>query len=309
VAAVTPDAGDEHNLRITYPLGDTFYNSTGRGEVLYVGDTVRVTWENGLAADHVEIDLSSDGGKTWDNIVADAADSGAYHWYIPPSVASGDSYRLRLAQYVGTTLASGDGSYGCFHILREPLPPPQVSPPNGLPVRSLPIVLVVDSVRANCDSFGYKLVQGVDTIWREFSTSPRCALPDSLLQNNKTYKWQVRGRNQWGWGEWSTMWSFRTFFGAVEEAKRAAPPLLSVPGVARVAGPGLDFQVGAAGPRARLELFDALGNVVREMAVSGPGRITWDLRDAAGIRVAPGLYFVRLAGGTAAPTRKLVLLD
>ena len=103
VAAVTPDAGDEHNIRITYPLGDTFYNSCGRGEVLYVGDTCRVTWESGTPGSSVDIDISTDEGHNWETVAAGVADSGAYHWFIPPSISTCDSVRLRLSQYAGTT--------------------------------------------------------------------------------------------------------------------------------------------------------------------------------------------------------------
>ena len=56
-------------------------------------------------------------------------------------------------------------------------------------------------------------------------------------------------------------------------------------------------------------VYDALGNVVRELAVSAPGKLSWDMTDAAGAKLAPGLYFVRLAGGETQPTSKPVLLD
>jgi hypothetical protein len=310
VAAVTPDAGDEHNLRMTYPMGDTFYNSTGRGEVLYVGDTCRVTWDNGTPGTSVDIDVSTDGGRDWETVAAGEADSGAYHWYIQPSIPTCDSVRLRLSQYDGTTLASADGSFGCFHVLREPLPPPQVAPPNGLPIMNPPVVLVIDSARAKCDSIHFKLVQGLDTIWEQNGTPVRCSLPDTLFERNKTYKWIVRGHNQWGWGNWSTPWSFRTLFDGLEEAKPTlVAPAFSVPAVNRLGAGSVMFDVRASAPGSRLTVFDALGNVVRELPIVRPGRLAWDATDGLGHRLAAGLYFVRLAGGPTQPTRKLLLLD
>ena len=312
VAAVTPDAGDAHNIRITYPLGDTFYNSSGRGEVLYVGDTCRVTWENGTPGTSVDIDVSIDGGRNWETAAAGVADSGAYHWYIPPSIPTCDSVRLRLSQYNGTTLTSADGSFGCFHVLKEPLPPPQTAPPNGLPIpmESLPVVLVVDSTRTNCDSIGFKLIQGLDTIWERTGCVASYSLPDSLLQARKTYKWIVRGHNQWGWGNWSTPWSFRMLAAGVEEEQPARiVPAFSVPAVNRLGAGSVTFDVRAAAPGSRITVFDALGNVVRELPVVLPGRLAWDATDGNGHRLAAGLYFVRLAGGATQPTRKLVLLD
>jgi len=310
VAAVTPDAGDEHNLRMTYPLGDTFYNSTGRGEILYVGDTCRVTWDNGTPGTSVDIDVSTNGGRDWETVVAGAADSGAYHWYIPPAIPSCDSVRLRLSQYDGTNLTSADGSFGCFHVRREPLPPPQTAPPNGLPIMNPPIVLVTDSAKAKCDSIRFKLIQGLDTIWEQNGTAARCFLPDSLFKYNKTYKWIVRGHNQWGWGDWSTAWSFRILFDGVEEAKPAVVvPAFSVPAVNRLGAASVMFDVRAATPGSRITVFDALGNVVRELPVLWPGRLAWDATDGLGHRLAAGLYFARLTGGPTQPTRKLLLLD
>lgn len=313
VAAITPDAGDAHNIRLTYPLGDTFYNSTGRGEVLYAGDTCRVSWESGTSGTSVDIDVSTDGGRNWEALAAGVADSGAYHWYIPPSSPSRDSVRLRLSQYDGTTLTSADGSFGCFRLLHgPPLPPPQIAPTNGLPIRidSLPVVLEVDSAKANCDSIHFKLVQGLDTIWEQSGPTAHCSLPDSLLQLYKIYKWIVRGYNQWGWGNWSTPWSFRIVPVGIEEEKPApVNSAFSVPAVNRLGAGSVVFDVRAAAPGSRLMVYDALGNVVRELTVTEPSKLAWDMNDATGRKLAAGLYFARLAGGATQPTAKLVLLD
>jgi hypothetical protein len=310
VAAVTPDDGDEHNLRLTYPLGDTFYNSTGRGEILYVGDTCRITWETGTPGSSVDIDISTDGGLNWETAAAGVADSGAYHWYIPPSISSCDSVRLRLSQYDGTTLTSADGSFGCFHILREPLPPPQSAPPNGLPIQHPPVVLVVDSTRTTCDSIQFKLIQGTDTIWEANGCAASYALPDTMFRYNKTYKWIVRGHNQWGWGNWSAPWSFRVLFQGVEEERPVhTVPAFSVPAVSRLSFGSMQFDVRVAAPGSEFVVYDALGNVVRSLTVAGQGKLLWDMTDAAGAKLAPGLYFVRLTGGSTQPTGKLVLLD
>jgi hypothetical protein len=310
VAAVTPDAGDAHNIRLTYPLGDTLYNHAGAGEVLYVGDTCRITWENGTPGSRVDIDVSTDAGRNWQSAAAGVADSGAYHWYIPPSIPSCDSVRLRLSQYNGSTLTSADGTFGCFRTLREALPPPQIAPPNGLPIQDgNPVVLVVDSAKAACDSIHFRLVQGLDTLLEQNGPSAHFVLPDSILEH-KTYKWLVRGRNQWGWGTWSTPWSFRMVAAGVEE-ETPVPVVtaFSAPGVSRFASGNVQFDVRIAAPGSKLVLYDALGNVIRELAVAQPGRVAWDMTDAGGRKVAAGLYFARLAGGATQPTAKLVLLD
>ena len=310
VAAVTPDAGDQHNIRMTYPLGDTLYNHAGAGEVLYVGDTCRITWESSTPGTKVDIDVSTDAGRNWQTAAAGVADSGAYHWYIPPSIPSCDSVRLRLSQYNGSTLTSADGTFGCFHTLREALPPPQMAPPNGLPIQDgHPVVLVVDSIRAACDSIHFKLVQGLDTLLEQNGPSAHCVLPDSLLQH-KTYKWIVCGRNQWGWGSWSTPWSFRIVPAGVEEEKPApVVSAFSAPAVNRLASGSMQFDARMATPGSKLIVYDALGNVIRELEVAQPSRLAWDMTDATGRKLAAGLYFARLSGGATQPTAKLVLLD
>jgi hypothetical protein len=218
--------------------------------------------------------------------------------------------RLRLSQYNGSTLTSGDGTFGCFRTLREALPPPQIAPPNGLPIQDgLPVVLTVDSVRAACDSIHFKLVQGLDTLLQQIGPSAHCVLPDSLLQL-KTYKWIVRGQNQWGWGPWSTPWSFRIVPAAVEEEKPApVVSAFSAPAVNRLASGSVQFDVSMALPGSKLIVYDALGNVIRELVVAQPSRLAWDMTDATGRKLAAGLYFARLAGGATQPTAKLVLLD
>jgi len=67
--------------------------------------------------------------------------------------------------------------------------------------------------------------------------------------------------------------------------------------------------VRAAAPGSKLAVYAALGNVVRELTVTRPSRLAWDMTDASGRKLAAGLYFARLAGGATQPTAKLVLLD
>jgi hypothetical protein len=63
----------------------------------------------------------------------------------------------------------------------------------------------------------------------------------------------------------------------------------------------------------RAGIFDLRGRVVAELA-SGPRtpgtqRLLWDGRDARGLRVAAGVYFLRVDGGDRLWTRKLVRVD
>lgn len=63
----------------------------------------------------------------------------------------------------------------------------------------------------------------------------------------------------------------------------------------------------------RLEVIDVRGRRVRVLAAgpltAGTHARSWDLRNEAGRRVAPGLYFARLAGEREVRVRRLVTLD
>jgi hypothetical protein len=65
--------------------------------------------------------------------------------------------------------------------------------------------------------------------------------------------------------------------------------------------------------RARVEVFDPAGRLVRVLAdgthAAGTMSLAWDLRDAGGRRVRPGVYLVRAGFACASLCRRLVVLD
>lgn len=73
------------------------------------------------------------------------------------------------------------------------------------------------------------------------------------------------------------------------------------------------FELGIphAASAAEVSVVDAAGRRVRVLATgpmaAGPRVLTWDGRDAAGRRAAPGVYFVRLESADGAMTRKVVI--
>jgi len=63
----------------------------------------------------------------------------------------------------------------------------------------------------------------------------------------------------------------------------------------------------------RIRIYDVQGRVVRTLADShraaGYYSEVWDLTNAAGQRVAPGVYFCRMEAGSFRDTKKVVLLQ
>jgi hypothetical protein len=77
-------------------------------------------------------------------------------------------------------------------------------------------------------------------------------------------------------------------------------------------GPGTQIEYALPEPsRVRLAIYDVRGRAVRELVSgnrpAGPGLVRWDGRDAAGQRVAPGVYFYRLTASSGSLTRKMTV--
>ena len=305
-----PGGANPRKLEVTFPLGDTNYSSIGGGEVLQVGDTTQVTWDNfGNPGTKVDIDWSTNGGLTWQGLVSNTDDDGSYDWYLAPSTPACDTVRIRLKQYQSSTYTSGDGSFGCFSIAREPKPPVSLAPPNGRQLMDPPVVLLVDSTRDDIDSFDFRVMRSTDTIWWQKADVPKCSLPDTLFEYGRSYKWVCRGHNEFGWGEFNTPWSFWCRFnsGVEEGPGQPVEPELGVAAV-QLPGGGVAFNVGRPGPDAELRVYDALG-VLRARLDADRAETTWDRRDRSGSLVPAGLYFVRLENDNAVVTGRFVLLD
>jgi len=309
VCSPRPAGGDARRAEFTSPMGDTFYNSTGRGEILQVGDTASVTWNNfSNPGTKIDLEISTNGGRGWSALAGNLPDNGLYRWYLNPSLTACDSVRLRLKQYQSSTLTSGDGTFGCFHITREPLAPKFIAPPNGQQIFNGPVILTVDSLYSG-DSLDFRLIYGSDTLLRQKTTGWTVLVPNQLLTYGRAYKWTCRAHNQFGWGKLGTPWSFWVRFqtGVEEQPPAAQARALDFePIVARKSG--VVFQTGLVGSSALITVYDAAGNRVAELAASDNQRLIWNCTDARGRAVSAGMYFVQLSGARA-ETRKLVLVD
>lgn len=71
---------------------------------------------------------------------------------------------------------------------------------------------------------------------------------------------------------------------------------------------GVTFVLREPAPRGTLRVFDAAGRRVHTQAAGGTSRLAWDLRDARGLRVPPGLYAAILEVGSQRERRTFVVL-
>jgi hypothetical protein len=101
------------------------------------------------------------------------------------------------------------------------------------------------------------------------------------------------------------------FAAVTREPRPAGVPIWNYP---NPFGPQTTIAYTLSSPaEVRLEIYDVAGRLVRTL-VSEPGtpgehRLSWDGRDLRGIRVSPGIYFIRLEVGGRGTTRTLVRIE
>jgi len=104
-----------------------FLTSTNLGEVWEAGTAQTVTWQRDteVAGPDVRIGLHK-GAAFIDWIVRKTANDGEYAWLIPPDLAPGDDYRLRIQSFTDSSIV--DYSDGTFSITSPAL---ALTVPNG----------------------------------------------------------------------------------------------------------------------------------------------------------------------------------
>ena len=105
---------------------------------------------------------------------------------------------------------------------------------------------------------------------------------------------------------------------ALANALAVGPPVVAGTRPSLVSSPNPASKVAmlrftlASGGRTRLAIVDAAGRLVRTLAdgesAAGEHARTWDMRDAMGMTVRPGLYFARLDAADARLTRKIAVV-
>ncbi|MBN2380935.1 T9SS type A sorting domain-containing protein, partial [candidate division WOR-3 bacterium] len=112
--------------------------------------------------------------------------------------------------------------------------------------------------------------------------------------------WCVWGSTRGGEaGIWA---SYTPFTGVEEEPVTHQPPTFSID---RAVGRHFNFYVPSQVIPGKLEIYDACGRLVRQLAVDNQ-TLFWNGTEDAGKRLSPGVYFVRFSMKTGA-TEKIIL--
>lgn len=110
-----------------YMPKDITLTSPNGGEQWLVGTTQKITWDSYQASTAVKLELTRDGGDTWDVITDSTENSGQYEWYV--SLPASDKCLVQI--YLGVSGTPADSSDTFFTILHADLPSITVTAPNG----------------------------------------------------------------------------------------------------------------------------------------------------------------------------------
>lgn len=198
-------------VNITQPNG---------GEVAYIDSSYLIKWTKAFI-DGVDIQLSRDNKATWETIVENyVADSLAYT--VSVTSPQTEVAFIRIVDNEDSTI--GDTSNAAFAIRRHvPAAPTLIRPVNAavgvvptdtLLWNSLPNILNYHLLFSNDSTFSSTLVD--DT------TLSATFYPLTQLDTLKKYYWKVRAKNEGGWGEYSSMFSF-TAIGLPKEVQLNYP--------------------------------------------------------------------------------------
>ncbi len=105
---------DESNAAFTIKPPTDFLTSPNGGETWRADNNHTITWDNSVIASSVKLEYSLNNGATWNQIAANASNSGTYNWSLPMVSTTTQA----LVRIINTTVSSiMDTSDAVFTIL------------------------------------------------------------------------------------------------------------------------------------------------------------------------------------------------
>jgi hypothetical protein len=274
----------------------------------------------GDAGDFFRIDVSSNGGGAWVNLVQIGDVSTAATWrnlavnlgdYIPLT----NQVRFRVQAADGTTVGEIiEGGVDDFYLYdggsanEPPGAPVLYAPADGeTEVPGMASLIVANATDPEADPLTYgfrifadpdltQIVQSVDGVAQGGAGYTSWTVPTPLARG--TYFWRAYAADTHQRGPYTPAASFSVLeqTGVGDLAAGAGPSLRVAPNPAQQ-GTTIRYLVPAT-KTSRLAIYDPQGRVVRSLSTvpSGSGwhEIVWDGRDDSGRPVASGSYWVRL---------------
>jgi hypothetical protein len=208
-------------------------------------------------------------------------------------------------------------------VVDKLLPPINPRPPSPVKIYPPPDTVIIDSIPAltwhtsryatryrlevYADSALTNLVYFDSTI-TDTTRVPTIPEGDSLLY------WQVRGGNTYGWGPYSTTWSFLMHY-VIDAIDETVLPQDITLGQNYPNPFNMQTSISLAipnGKRGELAIFDIGGRIVNDLkltgTLSGTQQVTWNGRNSNGQELKSGVYFYRLRVGDRSFTKSMILL-
>ncbi len=152
------------------------------GETFKIGEKYPILWSSNSDFSSVNIDYSSDGGTSWNNIASSEANDGSYVWSIPSTLAPSSNYRIRVRNSSDNN--SFDISDSNFTL--SPVQIKIVSPDSGSSLISGEKVSINYTYDANFSNVKIEYSYDNQSNWNVITNSST---------NNGTYIWTVPSLN------------------------------------------------------------------------------------------------------------------
>lgn len=260
------------SLAVTQAGPSVVVDSPNGGEILAIDATYDIAWTATLLSD-VKLELSRDGGASWEVLAATTPNDGLEAWTVTGPVSN--NCLIRVASTDGTVT---DVSNAAFEIY-QPVEWLTVSPLSGnVPEGSLqPLVLDFDATGLEITTHQAYLVISTNAVG-----SPT-VVPVTLTVTDPATPADLPGMA----------------FGLAGNYPNPFNPMTLI-----------SFRLPEEG-HAVIEVLDVRGRLLRTVysgtLEAGAHELTWDGKDDSGHDLASGLYLARLRSNGAAATHKMLL--